>query len=163
MTFQESYLGQLRAKMGSQRLLAFGARVLIEDPKGRFLFIRRADNGLWGIPGGAIELGESLMDCVHREAREEVNASLGAVTPFGLSSNPAHESHTYPNGDKVQNISLLAHAFIENEDLSINDGEATEMKFAYFEDMKESSFTPTEYRTFAHWKAFQSTGKFQVV
>ena len=163
MSFSESYLGQLRALIGSRPLLAVGARVLIEDDRERFLIIRRADSGDWGIPGGSMELGESLMDVVSREAREEANASLKDVTAFGLSSDPKIEKHTYPNGDEVQNVSLLAHGYLANDDYAPNDGEATEIKFVRFDDINKEQFVSTEYSTFQHWQSYVESGKFQIV
>ncbi|MEP2784192.1 MAG: NUDIX domain-containing protein [Pseudoruegeria sp.] len=163
MSFSESYLGKLRLMTGSIPLLVVGARVLIEDDKGRFLIIRRADSGDWGLPGGAMELGESLMDVVFREALEETSASLKDVTAFGLSSNPKIENHTYPNGDKVQNISLLAHGYLANDHYAPNDGEATEVKFMNFDDIHKASFVSTELPTFYHWQSYKKTGQFQIV
>ena len=163
MKFSESYLGQLRALVGSRCLLAVGARVLIEDSMGRFLLIRRTDSGDWGLPGGSMELGESLMDVVFREAIEEANASIERVTAFGLSSNPNIEQHTYPNGDQLQNISLLAHGYLVNNDFAPDGREASEIKFSHHKDIDRESFVETEYPTFEHWQSFKDTGVFQIV
>lgn len=163
MSFSDSYLGRLRSLVGSIPLLAAGARVLIEDDKGRFLIIRRADSGDWGLPGGSMEIGESLMDVVFREALEEASASLKDVTAFGISSNPNIEKHTYPNGDQVQNISLLAHGRLADDHFAPNDGEATEVKFAHYDEIDQRSFVSTEYPTFLHWQTYKKTGQFQVV
>ncbi|MCV6585239.1 MAG: NUDIX domain-containing protein [Marinibacterium sp.] len=163
LQFSESYLGQLRALVGNRRLLAVGARVLIEDAMSRFLIIKRTDSGHWGLPGGSMELGESLMDVVFREAREEANASLERVTAFGLSSDPNIEQHTYPNGDQLQNISLLAHGYLSNADYAPDGGEASEIRFVRYEEIDPDSFVATEYPTFSHWQSFKDTGTFQIV
>jgi len=143
--FSQSYLGQLRAQVGARPLLAVGARVLIEDASGRFLLVRRTDNGLWGLPGGAMELGESLMDVVHREAHEEAHARLRDVTAFGISSDPQVEQHIYPNGDRVHTV------------------EVSEIRFAHLDEVDRARFVATEYPTFGHWRRFVETGCFQVV
>lgn len=163
MRFQDSYLGQLRARVGSRPLLAVGARMLIEDDQGRFLTLRRADDGKWGLPGGAMELGESLPDVVHREALEEVGVTLRDVTVFGLSSDPKIECHRYPNGDEVQNVSLLAHAFVAEGQVCSADNESHEVRFVRFEDIDPVSFVIPEYPTFARWQAFCRTSVFQIV
>ncbi len=163
MHFSESYLGKLRALVGNRCLLAVGARVLIEDNLGRFLLIKRTDSGVWGLPGGLMELDESLMDVVFREALEEASASIERVTAFGLSSNPNVEKHTYPNGDQLQNISLLAHGYLANSDYAPDGDEASEIKFTRYEDIDRDSFESTEYPTFAHWQSFKDTGVFQIV
>ncbi len=39
--------------------------------EGQILLIRREDNGLWAMPGGATEVGETWAESVERELREE--------------------------------------------------------------------------------------------
>ncbi|UWQ17248.1 NUDIX domain-containing protein [Jannaschia sp. M317] len=161
--FAASYLGRLRARVGAEPLLNIGARLLIEDDAGRFLNIRRADDGKWGLLSGGMELGESLMDTARREAREEANADVRDLTPFGLSSDPIVERHVYPNGDQVQAVCLLIHARLNPGPLRANDGEATAFRFVTEAEVDPGTFCKPEYPTFAHWRAFRDTGQFQVV
>jgi len=44
---------------------------VIFDRRGRLLLQQRSDGGQWGLPGGSIEIGESVTDAVRREVREE--------------------------------------------------------------------------------------------
>jgi len=49
---------------------------------GRILLIRRSDTGLWALPGGTLEWGETLRSCATRELYEEAgveNPSLGRL------------------------------------------------------------------------------------
>ena len=46
------------------------ANVIVTNAQGQFLLIRRADNGNYALPGGAMELGESLVETAVREAKE---------------------------------------------------------------------------------------------
>ena len=53
---------------------------LIVGPDGRVLVIRTHKWGdRWGVPGGKVDWGESLLDAVHREVREETGLSLEDV------------------------------------------------------------------------------------
>ena len=45
--------------------------VVVTNSAGEVLLIRRSDNDNWAIPGGAIDLGESMVQAVVRETREE--------------------------------------------------------------------------------------------
>ena len=56
----------------SQPVVGVGAVILQGDA---VLLVRRGNEplkGIWSIPGGALEVGESLIDGVRREVREEV-------------------------------------------------------------------------------------------
>lgn len=59
----------------------------IIDDQGRFLAIRRADNGRWEPPGGVLELHESIADGLVREVHEETGLH---VTPRALTGVYKH-------------------------------------------------------------------------
>ncbi len=62
-------------------LLGVGA--VIVNSQGQVLLIRRGSEprkGHWSIPGGLVELGESLTDAVRREALEETGLTVEPVT-----------------------------------------------------------------------------------
>ena len=161
MGFADSYLGQLRAAVGSRPLLVIGVRVLIEDGEGRILILRRSDTGDWGLPAGAMELGESLTDAIHREVLEEANLRLEGVEVFGISSNPATERFTYPNGDRIQNVAVLARARRAGGEPGSNDGEALEFRFLAPEEIDGSSFSSPEWPSVQAYADWRRTGAFQ--
>jgi ADP-ribose pyrophosphatase YjhB (NUDIX family) len=49
---------------------------LVQDEAGRILLIRRTDNDLYAIPGGALELGETLTQAIQREVMEETGIAV---------------------------------------------------------------------------------------
>jgi len=60
-------------------------KIIIQDNKGRYLLIKRADkeeiehHGNWECPGGKLEAGENFEDAAIREAKEEVNLDIRLV------------------------------------------------------------------------------------
>ena len=56
----------------------------IIDETGRMLLIRRADNGLWAMPGGVLDVGETAAAGVVREALEETGVHCEAVALAGV-------------------------------------------------------------------------------
>jgi ADP-ribose pyrophosphatase YjhB (NUDIX family) len=56
----------------------------IIDAMGRMLLIRRADNGLWAMPGGGLAPGETVAQGVVREALEETGVASEPVALAGV-------------------------------------------------------------------------------
>ena len=86
-TYEESYVGQIRRLAGKRKLIMTGARGVVRDPQGRILLIRRRDNGRWAMPAGSQELGESILDCLKREVKEETGLDVLSATPIAIYSN----------------------------------------------------------------------------
>src|SRR5262249_31055759 len=59
----------------------------IIDDQGRFLVIRRADNGRWEPPGGVLELDEAIEDGLVREVAEETGLQVEPVALTGVYTN----------------------------------------------------------------------------
>jgi ADP-ribose pyrophosphatase YjhB (NUDIX family) len=57
------------------------------DEDGRFLVIRRADNGRWELPGGVLELAETPEDGVCREVWEETGIHVEVDRLIGVYKN----------------------------------------------------------------------------
>lgn len=159
-TFEETYVGKLRAQLGNQLLLLTGARIFIEDGQGRLLMQKRADFMTWGFLGGLAEPGEKLEDTIRREVLEESGLTLGKLTPVVFSGDPEVETLAYPNGHECQFFCLM---FWTNEfsgELSVCDDET--MEFAWhgpddFPDMLRTMRISLNYL-----RDYKATGQFQV-
>ena len=74
--FEDSYVGKVRKLVGDQVLIIPATRAVLLDERQGILLIRRRDNGQWGFPAGAIELGDSVFDCLKREVKEETGLDV---------------------------------------------------------------------------------------
>ena len=72
---------------------------VIFDRQGRLLLQQRSDGGQWGLPGGSVEIGESLRDAVVREVSEETGLTVAPGRLVGLYSSPAFQIVRYPDGN----------------------------------------------------------------
>ena len=92
----------------------------------RYLYLMRNDPkhpSTWGLPGGKIESGESLMDTIDRECREELGAMPDYVSLVPLekftSADHGFEYHTFfccvaREFQPVLNNEHLGYAWIDN-------------------------------------------------
>ena len=59
---------------------------ILIDPQGRVLITRRApqshQGGLWEFPGGKVEPGETIVDALARELKEELGVTVLTSKPF---------------------------------------------------------------------------------
>lgn len=70
------------------------------DAKGRLLLIRRANppfQGQYALPGGFVDVGETVEDACRRELMEETGVKAGKLTLIGVYSDPARD----PRGHTV--------------------------------------------------------------
>ncbi len=82
------------------------ASAVVTDEDGRILLHRRSDNDLWSIPGGAMEIGESIAETAVRETREETGLDVRPLYVVGVYSNPGHVVE-YSDGEVRQQFSVL--------------------------------------------------------
>ncbi|WP_046212932.1 NUDIX hydrolase [Paenibacillus wulumuqiensis] len=96
-----NYIGWIRSKVGKEHIFTNFAGAIITNERGEILLQKRRDNGQWGFPGGAMELGESAEDTVKREVMEETGY---AVEIRYLQGVYTRYDYTYPNGDSAQTM-----------------------------------------------------------
>jgi 8-oxo-dGTP pyrophosphatase MutT (NUDIX family) len=69
--------------------------------------IRRTDNDNWAIPGGAIDLGESVNHAAVRETLEETGIDCEITGIVGIYSDPKHVIHYTSNDEVRQEFSIV--------------------------------------------------------
>ncbi|WP_410676728.1 NUDIX hydrolase [Amycolatopsis sp. cmx-4-68] len=96
--------------------IAVAVSAFIQDNEGRILMIRRTDNDLYSIPGGQLELGETLSQAAVREVCEETGLNCTVIGIVGLYSNPNHVI-AYDDGEVRQEFSICFRAEVTGGEL----------------------------------------------
>jgi len=83
------------------------ANVVVVNDAGEILMIRRADNDNWALPGGAMDLGESLPAAAVRETAEETGVQVEITGLVGIYTDPRHVILYTSNGEVRQEFSAV--------------------------------------------------------
>jgi ADP-ribose pyrophosphatase YjhB (NUDIX family) len=81
--------------------------VVVANDAGEILLIRRTDNNNWAVPGGAIDLGESVAQAAVRETLEESGIHCAITGIVGIYSDPKHVILYTSNGETRQEFSIV--------------------------------------------------------
>lgn len=128
------YMEELRQAVGNRPLIMVGAALIIVNPNRQILMIKRNDNRCWGIPGGALELGETLSDALRRETREEIGIDLKDFELFGVYSG-LELFYQYPDGAEVYNVSIVYITRNMFDDIHVNLDEHSEYQYFDLESL----------------------------
>ena len=122
-------------RLGRQGLLRIGcSAVIFDETRAKALLTRRTDNGLWCIPGGAMESGESAAEACEREVLEETGLGVRVKRLVGVYSNP-DQLIIYPDGNKVYIVVLGFEAEIIHGELGLSN-ETTDAGFFSVKEME---------------------------
>jgi len=136
------YVSELRSLIGHRPLVIAGAAVLIFDRHENLLLQLRRDNQHWGLIGGSMEVGESLLETARREAYEETGLVLDRLDWFDLFSG---EEFIYqlPHGDIVVNVIAAYISQWSGREPKANLAEASEIRF-FAKDKLPQNISPPD-------------------
>lgn len=105
------------------RELLPAAYAIVRDDSGRVLLVRRTDDGYWELPGGRVNIGESVSAAARREVAEETGVTVEITGLAGVYSDPGHIL-VYPRGGGVyQQIAVCFHASAAHGDAQSDQDE----------------------------------------
>lgn len=136
VSWEESYVGQLRTMVGHSKLIVPSIRAVIINDKQEVLLIRRGDEGSWAMPAGSMELDESLFDCLKREVQEETGLDVLKAVPVALYSNPEWGTKNR-FGDEYQLFEFLFKVEAWTGALLTETDETMDARFFALDDMPD--------------------------
>jgi ADP-ribose pyrophosphatase YjhB (NUDIX family) len=115
-------------RVGKQGYLAVSTSAAIfDDQRQRLLLLKRAGNGLWCVPGGSMEPGESLTEACVREVLEETGLKVVTKRLISTITNP-HWLLEYPNGNRRQYVILHFEVKMISGNLTLGE-ETADLKY----------------------------------
>ncbi|HMM22374.1 MAG TPA: HAD-IIA family hydrolase [Selenomonadales bacterium] len=83
-----------------------GVAAVLLNGQNEVLLVKRNDNGLWSLPSGHVEIGETVAEAIRRELREETGLTVDVQRLIGVYSDPVSQVFAYPSGDVAHFITL---------------------------------------------------------
>lgn len=122
------YTKEIRELIGNRPFILVGSTIVVMNDKKEILFQHRSDTMEWGLPGGAMEIGESLEQTAERELFEETGLKANNFKFIDILSG-RELYFKYPNGDEVYNVICVYLAEDISGELDMKDGESLELKY----------------------------------
>jgi 8-oxo-dGTP diphosphatase len=133
-----------------------GASAAVIDDQRRLLMVKRRDSGMWTMPGGAMEIGDSLTSCVRREVAEETAVDVEVRGIIGTYSDPQTRV-AYSDGEVRREFTILFHCQPIGGSLTIND-ESVDGCWADLDRVLDLPMVASQRRRIKDVVAFITTG-----
>ena len=118
-----------------------GGSALVVDDFDRVLMQRRGDSGNWSLPGGIMEVGETLEDCVVRETKEETGLDIEITGLLGIYTDPDHVIE-YSDGEVRQEFAIVYYGRVIGGEIQVSP-ESTEVRFISLDELESLPMHPT--------------------
>jgi ADP-ribose pyrophosphatase YjhB (NUDIX family) len=120
--------------------MVVAASAVVTDDHGRILLQRRRDNDLWALPGGGMDLTDSLPGTAVREVKEETGLDVEITGLVGTYTDPKHVI-AYTNGEVRRQFNICFTARVVGGHLQISD-ESTELRFVPPTELEQTPHAP---------------------
>ncbi|MBB4914711.1 8-oxo-dGTP pyrophosphatase MutT (NUDIX family) [Streptosporangium saharense] len=129
--------------------LVVGVSAVVVDDQGRVLMQRRVDNGLWALPGGGMDLTESVPQAAVREVREETGYDVEVTGLVGLYTDARHII-AYGDGEVRRQFNVCLTARLVGGSLTVSD-ESTDVRWVGQEEIKTLPMHDTQRLRIGHF------------
>lgn len=130
--------------------------VVVTDESDRILLIKRSDNDNWAVPGGAIDLGESVAQAAVRETKEETGIDCEITGLVGIYSDPKHLLLYTSNGEVRQEFSIVLTGRVVGGEPTPSD-ESLEVQWVAREDVGGYRMDRSMSNRIGHYLSGQAT------
>jgi ADP-ribose pyrophosphatase YjhB (NUDIX family) len=128
---------------------------IVPNEHGELLLVHKTDNDLWALPGGAMDVGESMADTVVREVKEETGIDVEVTDVVGIYTNPNHVM-AYDDGEVRQQCSICFTTRMLGGQLATSD-ETSEVAFVAPERLGGLNIHPSMRLRIDHYLERRST------
>ncbi len=118
----------LRKYVGHEPLIGIGATTLVFNDKNELLLNLRTDTNTWGIPGGSMELFETIEETAIRELKEEAGINAENLELADVLSGKDYYFE-YTNGDKMCTVIVLFKVLNYNGIIKVSYNESKKLQF----------------------------------
>lgn len=133
------------------------AAVAILNDKKELLMLHRKDNKKWTMPGGTLELGESMVDCALREVKEESNLNVEIKDIIGTYTDP-NIRVAYSDGEVRQEFTIVYYGETKGFNVELDD-ESSNYAWVSLEKVMDLPLADSQRRRIVDVIAYLDTGK----
>ncbi|MEU4824016.1 NUDIX hydrolase [Actinomadura citrea] len=130
--------------------MVVAASAVVTNEHGEVLMQRRADSGLWALPGGGMNLDESLPDTAVREVKEETGYDIEITGLVGTYTDPRHII-AYSDGEVRRQFNVCFTARLLGGELHVSD-ESLEVRWVPAAELDDLPMHHTQRLRVRHYR-----------
>lgn len=123
----------------------------------RILMLKRVDNGKWTLPGGTMELTESLIECAIREVKEECGLDVDVIDVIGTYTDPNIRIE-YSDGEVRREFTIVYYGKAVGNDVVI-DNESSSYEWIPLTDVMSIPMAESQRKRIEDVLRYIETGK----